>query len=136
VYVNQGQLRPNQSAAYANGRDLVAIVRVRGITYVELYGRAGLIESTWLRAQAGRHGLDVIHHLGGTIPPTSVRPLGPHRLRAATVRARAVERAMVTTTAPALAEPGIDRAVVLRSDERPEPAKPRSPDNYASSLPT
>jgi alpha-1,3-rhamnosyl/mannosyltransferase len=33
-----------------------------------------LIESTWLRSQADRHGIDVIHHLGGTIPPTSVRP--------------------------------------------------------------
>jgi glycosyltransferase involved in cell wall biosynthesis len=33
-----------------------------------------LIESTWLRTQADRHGIDVIHHLGGTIPPASVRP--------------------------------------------------------------
>jgi hypothetical protein len=33
------------------------------------------------------------------------------------VRARAVERAMVTTTVPAPAEPEIDQPVVLRSDE-------------------
>jgi alpha-1,3-rhamnosyl/mannosyltransferase len=33
-----------------------------------------LIESTWLRFQTDRHGIDVIHHLGGTIPPASVRP--------------------------------------------------------------
>jgi hypothetical protein len=38
VYVNQRQRRPDQFAGYAHGRDLVATVRVRGITYVELYG--------------------------------------------------------------------------------------------------
>jgi alpha-1,3-rhamnosyl/mannosyltransferase len=50
--------------------------RFRAVVAPERGGKAGraLVESSWLAAESRRHRLDLVHHLGGTIPPLRGAP--------------------------------------------------------------